>query len=67
MTHRPGPALTEVFNDYLGSPAVEATYYGPGFQISDMQGYLHAYLVNAHTMIDENPTRWFQGTEAPAQ
>lgn len=32
---------------------VEATYYGPGFQISDMRGYLHAYLVNAHTMIDE--------------
>lgn len=34
--------------------SIEATYYGPGFQISDMQGYLHAYLVNAHTMIDEN-------------
>lgn len=34
--------------------SIEATYYGPGFQISDMRGYLHAYLVNAHTMIDEN-------------
>ena len=33
---------------------VDATYYGPGFQLSDFQGYLNAYLVNAHTMIDAN-------------
>ncbi len=33
---------------------LEATYYGPGYQISDMRGYLHSMLVNAHTMVDEN-------------
>ena len=33
---------------------LDATYYGPGFQISDMRGYMHSMLVNAHTMIDEN-------------
>ena len=33
---------------------LEATYYGPGYQISDMRGYMHSLLVNAHTMIDEN-------------
>ena len=32
----------------------EATYYGPGFQISFMDGYMHSMLVNAHTMIDDN-------------
>lgn len=32
----------------------EATYYGPGFQISHMDGYMQSMLVNAHTMIDEN-------------
>ncbi|MCB9521458.1 MAG: aromatic ring-hydroxylating dioxygenase subunit alpha [Myxococcales bacterium] len=32
---------------------IEATYYGPGYQISDMHGYLPCMLVNAHTMIDE--------------
>lgn len=31
-----------------------ATYYGPGYQISDMDGVLQSLLVNAHTMIDEN-------------
>lgn len=31
-----------------------ATYYGPGFQISQMDGYMHSMLVNAHTLIDEN-------------
>lgn len=31
-----------------------ATYYGPGFQISAMEGYMHSMLVNAHTMIDDN-------------
>jgi 3-ketosteroid 9alpha-monooxygenase subunit A len=33
---------------------LEATYYGPGFQISDMRGVLQSMLINAHTMIDEN-------------
>ena len=33
---------------------LEATYYGPGVQISDMRGVLHSLLVNAHTMVDEN-------------
>ena len=33
---------------------LEATYYGPGYQISYMRGYLDSMLVNAHTMIDEN-------------
>lgn len=33
---------------------LEATYYGPGFQISHMDGYMHSMLVNAHTMVDEN-------------
>jgi 3-ketosteroid 9alpha-monooxygenase subunit A len=32
---------------------LEATYYGPGVQISDMRGVLHSMLINAHTMIDE--------------
>jgi 3-ketosteroid 9alpha-monooxygenase subunit A len=31
-----------------------ATYYGPGFQISDMKGFAHSMLVNAHTPISEN-------------
>jgi 3-ketosteroid 9alpha-monooxygenase subunit A len=29
-----------------------ATYYGPGYQISDMHGFLHSMLINAHTMVD---------------
>ncbi len=33
---------------------LDAIYYGPGYQISDMRGYLHSLLVNAHTMIDEH-------------
>lgn len=33
---------------------LEATYYGPGYQISFMDGYMYSMLVNAHTMIDEN-------------
>jgi len=33
---------------------LEATYYGPGVQISDMRGVLHSLLVNAHTMVDEH-------------
>ena len=33
---------------------LEATYHGPGFQISDMKGVLDSLLVNAHTMIDPN-------------
>jgi len=32
---------------------LEATYYGPGVQISDMRGVLHSLLVNAHTMVDD--------------
>ncbi|MEZ4375578.1 MAG: Rieske 2Fe-2S domain-containing protein [Polyangiaceae bacterium] len=34
--------------------SLEATYYGPGFQVTDMQGYLHSRLVNAHTPIDQH-------------
>jgi len=34
--------------------SLEATYYGPGFQITNMQGYLNAMLVNAHTMVEDN-------------
>lgn len=33
---------------------LEATYYGPAYQVSDMRGYLHSRLVNAHTPIDKN-------------
>ena len=33
---------------------IDAIYHGPGFQISDFRGYMNAYLINAHTMIDEN-------------
>jgi 3-ketosteroid 9alpha-monooxygenase subunit A len=33
---------------------IEATYYGPAFQISDMRGYLHASLFMAHTPIEAN-------------
>jgi 3-ketosteroid 9alpha-monooxygenase subunit A len=33
---------------------IDAIYYGPGFQLSDFRGYLNAYLINAHTMIDED-------------
>ncbi|RMF19212.1 MAG: 3-ketosteroid-9-alpha-hydroxylase [Candidatus Dadabacteria bacterium] len=33
---------------------LKATYYGPGFQISEMSGFLESRLVNAHTMVDEN-------------
>lgn len=32
---------------------IEATYYGPAFQISDMHGYLHSKLLLAHTPVDE--------------
>lgn len=34
--------------------SLEATYYGPGFQITNMDGYLQSMLVNAHTMVDDN-------------
>ena len=34
--------------------SLEATYYGPGFQITNMEGYLHSMLVNAHTMGDDD-------------
>ncbi|RMF16351.1 MAG: 3-ketosteroid-9-alpha-hydroxylase [Candidatus Dadabacteria bacterium] len=34
--------------------SIEATYYGPGFQISYWNGYLEARLINANTMIDKN-------------
>lgn len=34
--------------------ALEATYYGPGFQVTDMQGVMHSRLVNAHTPIDQH-------------
>lgn len=33
---------------------IEATYFGPAFQLSDMRGYLHARLLLAHTPIDEH-------------
>lgn len=33
---------------------LEATYYGPGFQFTHMQGYLDAMLINAHTMVEDN-------------
>ena len=32
--------------------AIEATYYGPGFQLSTWDGFLEARLINANTMID---------------
>lgn len=31
-----------------------ATYYGPGFQISEMSGFFESRLLNAHTPIEEN-------------
>ncbi len=33
---------------------IRATYHGPGFQLSRMDGYLQSIIVNAHTPIDEN-------------
>ena len=33
---------------------IRATYYGPAFQYSDMQGYLHSRLFLAHTPVSEN-------------
>lgn len=30
-----------------------ATYYGPGYQVSEMQGFLASKLVNAHTPVDD--------------
>ena len=33
--------------------SLEATYYGPGYQVTDMHGVLHSHLINAHTPIDE--------------
>jgi 3-ketosteroid 9alpha-monooxygenase subunit A len=32
--------------------ALRATYYGPAFQVTQMEGVLHSRLVNAHTPID---------------
>lgn len=32
----------------------KATYYGPGFQISEMSGFLESRLLNAHTPIGQN-------------
>lgn len=32
---------------------IEATYYGPGFQISTWSGVMEARLINANTMIDQ--------------
>ena len=37
--------------------SLTATYYGPGFQITHMDGYLKSMLVNAHTLIHENRVR----------
>jgi 3-ketosteroid 9alpha-monooxygenase subunit A len=31
---------------------IEATYYGPGFQISRWDGFMEARLINANTMVD---------------
>ncbi len=31
---------------------IEATYYGPGFQISNWKGFMEARLINANTMVD---------------
>lgn len=32
---------------------IEATYYGPGFQISNWKGFMEARLINANTMVDK--------------
>jgi len=32
---------------------LEATYYGPGYQVTDMRGVMHSHLINSHTPIDE--------------
>lgn len=32
---------------------IEATYYGPGFQISKWKGFMEARLINANTMVDK--------------
>jgi 3-ketosteroid 9alpha-monooxygenase subunit A len=38
----------------------EATYYGPGYQVTRMQSIVASRLVNAHTPIDENSLHlWF--------
>lgn len=33
---------------------LQATYYGPAFQVTDMEGFMHSRLVNAHTPIDQH-------------
>ncbi len=33
--------------------SLRATYYGPGFQITEMAGFLNSRIVNAHTPVDE--------------
>ena len=32
---------------------VEATYYGPGFQVTEMNSVVETLMYNAHTMVDE--------------
>ncbi len=32
---------------------IEATYYGPGFQLSKWNGFMEARLINANTMVDK--------------
>jgi len=34
--------------------SLRATYYGPGYQATEMYGYLKSRLVNAHTPVDAN-------------
>src|SRR5690606_1731750 len=33
---------------------LEATYYGPAFQVTEMEGVMRSRLVNAHTPIDQH-------------
>jgi 3-ketosteroid 9alpha-monooxygenase subunit A len=34
--------------------SLNATYFGPGYQVTHMKGYLESRLINAHTMIDQD-------------
>ena len=34
--------------------SLEATYFGPGYQVTDMRGKLHTQLINCHTPIDSD-------------
>lgn len=47
--------------------SLTATYFGPGYQITHMDGYLKSMLVNAHTLIQPNRLRLRFGVSLQTQ